>query len=395
MRTIGRLALAAVLCGGTAAAQPLVVSEPTVIGSRSAPQPRVSVVSYPAPPEAVSCREGAARVVTADAFAPATSISYAPPVAHGSPVPPVGPRLESPVEFEFNVTQQGRVAGLKRAAPTGPYLSGHDEGRLQATLASWRFAPAARTRCRLSLTTRTTPAEETDRLTLIHLMTTGLAGEARRQVHKRANAPGDCYEGREPRIRVRIYPDWERLPIPAGQRAWVALDYDIDAGGTTKNVRVVASSGNAGVNAAAAEAVSGFRFIGGPRTGCRHYFWPPSPLVLAAPPMDKTGAERPGDDDCPDKLLTFVDERPYPPAFRERSIEGWAVLRFAVAPWGEIGGIEVVRAEPSEMFGRTASDMLRRAKAANSGRAYKGCAVPISFRMGDQEALLPSPPEGP
>jgi TonB family protein len=374
---------------------PVVISEPAVIGARPPlirpAAPQVLVGSYGAPPRAVMCREGEARVLAAEHFAPRTEVRYVPPPPQpGRPVfvPPVsGPPTSAtpPLEFAFNVSGEGRVTGLRRVEPATPYVAGHDEAKLQANLVTWRFAAAPRTDCRLRVTTAFTRLEETDRRTLFHAVASGAAGEARRQINERVNPSGNCYRGRRPRIRVRVYPDWERVPLAPGRKAWVAFDYDIDPQGAAHNVRVVDSSGQGAVDAAATEAVSGFRFASGPRTGCRHYFWPASEAVLAAPPVDLTGADRPGDDqDCPRDLLTFGPDRPYPPAFRERSVEGWAVLRFSVAPWGEIGAIEVVRSEPSEMFGRTAADMLRRARANTGGRAYQGCSVPIAFRIGDQ-----------
>jgi TonB family protein len=405
-RAMGHLTAAVLLGGGAANAgtvpppPPIVVDLVPPVASRAAqvaprPQPRVVVLSYAAPPVSVRCRTGAALVAAAEALDPTGTVSYAPE-PDGATVIGQGPSSRSPVELEFNVTAEGRVAGLRRVAPTGSYLSGHDEGKLQASVASWRFAPAAREGCRLTITTSAVPLEEADRLTLLRVMTSRPSSVVRQQVYKRANAPGDCYQGADPGVRVYVNPDWRRVPIPAGRKEWTALDYDIDPEGVPRNVRVADSSGNEAVNRASAEAVSGFRFFEGPRTGCRHYFWPFSTQVLSAPPIDKSGAQRPGDDKCPDNLLTFVEgDRSYPPAFKERGIEGWAVLRFSVAPWGEIGGIEVVRAEPSEMFGRTATEMLRQAKATPGERGYRGCAVPITFRIGDRDTIVPDAPEAP
>lgn len=57
------------------------------------------------------------------------------------------------------------------------------------------------------------------------------------------------------------------------------------------------------------------------------------------------------------------------------------MVRFDVAPWGEIGNIKVLEAQPAKAFGDSALGLLRSAKAAPVPRGYVGCLVPVRFKL--------------
>ncbi len=78
----------------------------------------------------------------------------------------------------------------------------------------------------------------------------------------------------------------------------------------------------------------------------------------------------------------------YPEAYSKRSIEGWAIVAFDVAPWGELGNLRVLASQPSEDFGQQALQVLRSARKAPSQAGRVGCVDKVVFRMGptDEEA---------
>ena len=64
-----------------------------------------------------------------------------------------------------------------------------------------------------------------------------------------------------------------------------------------------------------------------------------------------------------------------------RRIEGWAVVRYDAAPWGEIGNVTVLAAQPSADFGTQAQVVLRSAKVAPSESGFTGCVERVRFVM--------------
>lgn len=98
---------------------------------------------------------------------------------------------------------------------------------------------------------------------------------------------------------------------------------------------------------------------------------------------------RPTDARCPAKVEWAT--RPnssYPPAYRQRAIEGWAILSFDAAPWGEIGNIKVLDAQPSADFGQQAIQILRSGRVAPSAQGATGCVETVKFKMPDHYGLL-------
>ena len=71
----------------------------------------------------------------------------------------------------------------------------------------------------------------------------------------------------------------------------------------------------------------------------------------------------------------------FPAAFRRRGIEGWAVVRFDVAPWGETGDVEVLASEPADAFGKAAARLIASARKAKAGRGDVGCVEKVLFKM--------------
>ena len=67
-------------------------------------------------------------------------------------------------------------------------------------------------------------------------------------------------------------------------------------------------------------------------------------------------------------------------------IEGWAVVRYDVAPWGALGNISVLKSEPSEDFGKQAVMMLQNAMLAPSTQGMTGCVDRVRYVLDDKPA---------
>ena len=197
--------------------------------------------------------------------------------------------------------------------------------------------------------------------------------------------PGNCHETPRPRPLTRSYVDYRDLPRPAGTRHWTFLTYDTDADGHATNVTVLDSSKNGALNAEAVRAVGESSFTEGNRTGCVRYFWTGAGVVEApaGSPMDSYG-EEPDACDAEGKWAREARTR-YPEIFRRRGVEGWAVLRFDVAPWGEIGNVEVLDAQPAEAFGTSAAAMLRTGSFVEQPSGIKGCITRVAFKLPPRE----------
>lgn len=204
----------------------------------------------------------------------------------------------------------------------------------------------------------------------------------------RFGTPGNCREKPRPGPLLRGYPDFRKLASTPGSRDWSLVGYDTDAAGRPVDVRTAHSTGNAELDAAAVEAVRASRFTGGARTGCLYPYWR-SAGKLAAPEQPAEEQMRPANAVCPAKVEWAT--RPttlYPPAYRKRAIEGWAIVSFDTAPWGEVGNVKVLEAQPSADFGQQATYIVRSGRVAPSPQGATGCVETVKFLMpaGDEAA---------
>ena len=170
--------------------------------------------------------------------------------------------------------------------------------------------------------------------------------------------------------------------------------YDLDEKGRPINVRTIAGTGNTALDTAARKAVARSRFVAGARTGCMYPHWR-GPLRIAPPPAPPEDAFGPTPH-CPAAPWAQQPRLIYPQAWNRRSIEGWAVVQFDVAPWGEVGNTRVLAAEPAEDFGREAMQVVRTARRAPSTSGASGCIERIRFAIRPPEVAasgdIPPPP---
>ncbi|RYD43271.1 MAG: TonB family protein [Sphingomonadales bacterium] len=154
-----------------------------------------------------------------------------------------------------------------------------------------------------------------------------------------------------------------------------------DTAGRPVDVRIAHGTGNDELDAAAIEAIRVSRFTGGARTGCLYPYWR-SAGKLPAPERPAEEQMRPADAVCPAKVeWTTRPNNSYPPAYRKRAVEGWAIVSFDTAPWGEVGNVKVLDAQPSADFGSQAMNIIRSGRVTPSAQGASGCVETVKFIM--------------
>jgi TonB family protein len=81
------------------------------------------------------------------------------------------------------------------------------------------------------------------------------------------------------------------------------------------------------------------------------------------------------------EALNIPENKIYPPAYAKRRVAGWAILRFDVAPWGQVGAIEVLASQPTQAFADAARGLLMGARPSPPPSGYRGCVVPMIYAI--------------
>ncbi|WP_315760959.1 TonB family protein [Sphingomonas sp. Y38-1Y] len=200
----------------------------------------------------------------------------------------------------------------------------------------------------------------------------------------RLRPEGNCADRPRPAALTRVMPDFPKVAATPGVQDWSLVAYDTDRSGKPINVRSSMGTGNRALDAAAIKAMRASRFSGGARTGCVYPYWR-SAGTLAAPPMREAIADSPPS--CPDgRDWTQPPTLRFPEPYRRRRIEGWAIVRYDVAPWGQIGNASVIEAQPTADFGRQATQILSQARLAPSAQGRTGCVDRVKFVMAPTDA---------
>ncbi len=292
------------------------------------------------------------------------------------------------VTVTFDIDAEGRPFSITGTVEPRARFYAQD---IMPALRASRFAGSGpRTGCTLTYTPEILGTADAPLEVLAHF---GVAQRARleRQIWERF-AEGDCHSERRLAPLRLAYPDWRKIERRAGDPKWTYVRYDVDASGVPVNLATVLSSGDPALDADARRVAAESRYAGGPRTGCVRMWWQGAETVPVALPDSPVGNPACEIDNKWDRAPRLTYPRPY----QSRAIEGWAVLRFDVAPWGEIGAIEVVDAQPSSEFGDAAIAVLRAAKFKPLDTGLKGCIDRVMFQIrkdGDEEAVgEPLPP---
>ncbi len=67
-------------------------------------------------------------------------------------------------------------------------------------------------------------------------------------------------------------------------------------------------------------------------------------------------------------------------------IEGWALVRFDFATWGQVGNLSVIEAQPASAFAESAGRTVLSGRADPGFTAGVRCVVPVRYRIGDTPA---------
>lgn len=283
-----------------------------------------------------------------------------------------------PESYAFAVDTSGRPLSITREgnafAPTADDIA--------PALAASRFPSGARQQmCRVTYTPTLYPTSEAPIADLASYTITPTGVRLPREGWARLRADGTCSNKPRPAPLMRAFPDYETIPATPGVKDWALIAYDTDADGKPIGVRIAHTTRNAMLDEAAVKAVENSRFTGGARTGCLYPYWR-APATLDAPDKPDDEQFRPHDSTCSAKLnwATKPVTR-YPQNYHRRAIEGWAILTYDVAPWGEVGNVKVVAAQPTADFGHQAAAILRTGRVAASAQGASGCVETVRFRM--------------
>lgn len=335
------------------------------------PPPQIDVMPATAPGKMPLLAWNASDAVCAAgaAITPADFVSPDPQL-HFLRTPP-GPDT---VTIRFSIDADGRPFGI--TAQSDPRSRFHMRDLMPSLRAS-RFAVSSpQTGCSITYTPQTITIDEASLETLARF---GVAQRLRmpKEVWTRIS-PGNCNDSPRLAPLVRAYPDFRTLTRQQGTRQWTYVSYDIDAEGVPINLATPLSSGYGALDAEARAAAAAGRYAGGPRTGCLQAWWTGAETI-PAPPMPP---EEKSNQACESKDRWEKEPRlVFPSNYQQRAIEGWAVLRFDVAPWGEIGAIEVLDAQPSSEFGEAAVNVVKNAKFKPLESGLKGCIDRVVFRI--------------
>ncbi|MEG3091259.1 energy transducer TonB [Sphingomonas sp. PB1R3] len=284
------------------------------------------------------------------------------------------------VSLRFAIDASGRPVSITRETK-GAVPFGED---LAPALTASRFAAQApHTNCTITYTMRQSPLAGAPLDELMSYSVHPLSGRLPDTGWERIRqGAGDCMENPQPQPLERHFPDFAAIPATPGVRDWSMIRYDVDAAGKVKGASVLTGTGNRALDAAGVKAIRASRFTKGARSGCLYPYWKEA-ATLPAPDMPEAIRTTKVEGNCPDKHGWAVPPQlRFPEPYRRRAIEGWAVIRYDVASWGETGNWTVIDAQPSADFGDQAIAMLRAARLPATPQGFTGCVDRIRFTMG-------------
>ena len=299
-----------------------------------------------------------------------------------------------PVTLRFRIDSGGRPLSIveeSRSHSSGsPYVGSRD---LAAALAASRFRPGPeRSGCTIDYEVTVKPVAEAELGTVYRVMALQPAPAlgARRALFDRTVPPGsNCFTDPRLNVRLRAYPAFEEIPQAPGTLSFSFVGFDLDSTGQPRNVRLLASGGNAELDRQSLDAVRRSRYSPRAKTGCTYSYWRRQTDPLRPPPSPDPDSYRPAGASCPAEGLPWASmpALTFPPEFERRGIEGWALVRFDVAPWGGVGNVAVLAAEPAAAFGLQAARIVGGARKPPSARGYTGCVARVQFRLPSAGAI--------
>lgn len=280
------------------------------------------------------------------------------------------------VNVRFYIDENGRPLGITRD-PAGYGLMAD----LTPSLAASRFVPGApRNACSIVYEPKRTDIAEADINALIGYSIFAQQRPPKEVFDRIAPVGSDCNMP-QPAVLLRAFPDFTKISATAGQMDWSMVTFDINASGKPVRLTTYGTTGNVALDKAAIKAVGQSRFAKGARQKCLYPYWRRGG-TLAAPEGKEIAAYRSGDSNCPQTVQwKYQPALVYPEPFRRRDIEGWAVIAFDLAPWGAVGNVKVVAAEPASEFGEAARLIILGSSTAPSAQGYSNCVVKVRYAM--------------
>ena len=299
------------------------------------------------------------------------------------------PVRPSEATYRFTLGAEGRAMSIDFVKPeldgiidpTPPYRQ-----EIVPALAAARFEPVDEpVQCLVQFTENAIRMSEASLEQLIRLRIAARKARVSNEVWSRF-APGNCTTKRLKTLR-RDYPDFRKVdPIP-GSNHWTFVSYDVDAQGASENITVVGSSGGDQLNTEVTEAVeSSLHVDAEPRTGCWFYYYKGAGVIEEPERPDlETYGDQPEACEADDKWAE-APRLDYPRTYQRRGIEGWVVLQYDVAPWGEIGNVEVLDAQPARDLVQFAERVLTSGRYKVAGSGLSGCIERVVFKLPEKPA---------
>jgi len=289
--------------------------------------------------------------------------------------------LDQLVSMSFRIDESGRPLGIKR----DPAAYGMAED-LAPSLAASRFAPGvARDGCAIVYRPKRSSIADADPSDLIGYSIFGRARSPKEVFDRIMPASLDCNTQR-PAVLLRAFPDFEKIPATAGRFDWSMVQFDVDASGKPVRLSTFGTTGNKALDRASLQAAAQSRFAKGAKQGCI-YPYSRKGGTLAAPQSKELDAYRSEDSNCP-QTVTWKNQPAlvYPESFRKRSIEGWAIIAFDLAPWGAVGNARVIAAEPAAEFGASAQRIVVGSSTAPTTQGFSNCLTKVRYTMRKQDS---------
>lgn len=352
--------------------------------------PLQRIVTFEA--SAVQCAAGTEIPVRSGAPDPFSRVIADP--AHGT-----GPINYAPVTVHFRIDATGRPLGISADSYRDPDMW-IDSDAAAPALAAWRFkAGAERNDCSVRFTPVAQLAQAMPKPALVRYLATpeGSAtvfqpGTVADTAYKAiAPANSTCIDAPRVGVRAWTYVDDYKVDDEPGSFSYAFVSYDVSPSGWAVNPRVTLSTGNRSLEREAVKAMQRSRFVGPARKGCGYLYVHAPRHPIEAPASPDVAAFNPDRDHCPrDKPGWASMPLTYPEPFQRRGIEGWAVVRYDVAPWGSVGNVQVLAAEPAKQFGDQAQQMVSQAQRPASPQGYSGCVDKVVFAMTPKETRTAS-----
>lgn len=284
-----------------------------------------------------------------------------------------------PVTYRFVIEPDGRTSNIRKAAKDARAMGGDD---IAPSLAASRFAAGkGHFDCTIAYAPRQTGLDSAPLADLAAYSVNAISGPLPKNAWDRMYAQSDCRDERSLGLKNRVFPNFRDIAGTPGVRNWSMVGFDIADDGVTTNVKTLAGTADPALDAASRTAVEQTRYYKGGRTGCRYPYWR-APATLAAPSAPDEETFRPAGSTCPEKVeWTVPPSLRFPETYRRRAIEGWAVVSYDVAPWGEVSNVKVLASQPTEDFGNQSITVVRGGKVAAT-QGFVGCVDLVRFEMG-------------